>query len=429
MVDSLSTQELEELVQDEAEELKLRVDQEAQAAEEESRREAHELLCQQEAAHLLEEAADYRAWERQVERDSLKRGLETDEGAGSKRQCHMTVEVATGSADRPQVLHTLGLTVPTDGTTLTLRFRASMESAPSEVSTVPVVLNSTIRPTLPQPEEDPDVFVTGATAQGGHQGQFDSINATRGTQPNLLGLIEFEEYSLLYDRWRRGELAQHDIQEQYGTEVAELMLAQEAMNDQADDEDLEGYQPMAPEAVPGGATGKGMYQDEAGVWRRHRFGRFEVVYGQWRDGYRSSEQVQIHYGNTWLALFKLWKVWGLDAVWPSLHKILDVLEDCAVNNEVGHEFRAPEPLEMPLRVPWSTAKMFYQIWLTGSMQDEEVVARFGEIWLVLFQRLKAEGLPRSRGALTPYVEWDVDQNDAEIAEGLKSADEPGKKGG
>ena len=426
MVDSLSEQELDELIQDEADERRLRAELEARDADEEARREAHDLLCQQEAAHLQAEAADYRAWERQMERDSLKRDLEVDEGASSKRLCHMTVEVATGSADRPQVLHTLGFTVPTDGTTLTMRFRANLESAPSEVSTVPVVSDSVPRPTLPQPEEEQDVSLSGTGEHGRRGAPSDSICVARDTQPNLLGLIEFEEYSLLYDRWRRGELTQQDIQAQYGAEVAELMLAQEAMNDQADDEDAEDDKPPAPIVVPEGAKGIGMYQDEAGVWRRHRFGRFEVVYGQWKAGYRSSEQVQICYGDTWLALFKLWKVWGLDAVWPSLHKVLDVLEDCIV--VVGREFQAPETLDMPLRVPWSTVKMFCQIWLAGSMQDEDVVTRFGEIWLVIFQRLRAEGLPRTRGALTPYVEWDVDKDDDEATDGAKTSGGQDKTG-
>ena len=428
MVDLLSEQELDELIQDEADERRLRAELETRDAEEEARQEAHDLLCQQEAAHLQAEAADYRAWERQMERDSLKRDLEVDERTGSKRLCHMTVEVATGSADRPQVLHTLGFTVPTDGTTLTMRFRASLESAPSEVSTVPVLSESVPRPTLPQPEEEQAMSFSGADGSSRRGEPSDSICVARDTQPNLLGLIEFEEYSLLYDRWRRGELTQQGIQEQYGAEVAELMLAQEAMNDQADDEDVEEDKPPAPGVVPEGAKGVGMYQDETGVWRRHRFGRFEVVYGQWKVGYRSSEQVQICYGDTWLALFKLWNVWGLDAVWPSLHKVLDVLEDCVVTNVVGREFQAPETLDMPLRVPWSTVKMFYQIWLAGSMQDEDVVTRFGEIWLVLFQRLRAEGLSRTRGALTPYVEWDVDRDDDEATGGAKTSAGHDKKG-
>ena len=403
-VDSFSDREIDQLVQDEEDERGWQQALSDRDAEEEGRREAAEaaeaLLCEQETQHLQDEAAEYRQWEQQVEADSLKRKMVDSDDGAPKRMCHMTMEVATGSGDRPRILHTLGFDVPTDGTSLTLRFQASMEPAASEVSTV----------LLPGPA-GPQM---GAGSAEGRQGEgapavgATSLEVERDSVPNLLNLMEFEEYAVLYERWKKGELTQQEVQARYGNEVMELMLAQEAVSEQADDEGLEPAAPAMAMETTGSGGAKGMFLNDQGVWERFQFGRFEVVYGQWKDGYRSSEQVEQQYGSTWLALFRQWRVWGLDGVWPFLYKVLDVLEDCAVTNVVGRQFMEPETLQMPLKVPWSAVKVYYKQWAQGELSDKAVVERFGEVWLVLFREVLQAGLQRTRMALSLYVEWDVD---------------------
>ena len=226
--------------------------------------------------------------------------------------------------------------------------------------------------------------------------------------------MEFEEYAVLYERWRKGELTQQEVQARYGNEVMELMLAQEAVSEQADDEDLAPETSVTAVETTGDGGANGMFLNDQGAWERFRFGRFEVVYGQWRDGYRSSEQVEQQYGSAWLALFRQWKVWGLDGVWPFLYKVLDVMEDCAVTNVVGRQFMQPEALPMPLKVPWSAVKVYYKQWAQGELGDRAVVERFGEVWLVLFREVQQAGLQRARMALSLYVEWDVDADASHV---------------
>ena len=401
LVDSVSDRAIEELIQDEAEERAVQQALEARDEEEEARREAHDLLCAQEMDHLQKEAAEYHDWERHVERSSLKRAPSPGKDEKSKKVCHMTMEIASGSSDRPRVLHTLAFDIPADGTDLTLRFRTHVDTEPSEVSTVVV----------PQPAMEASAESVSA-AQGEGNGptpagqSVESLQVCQDSMPNLLSLMEFEEYSLLFDRWRRGELSQQEVQKQHGTEVMELMLAQEAIQEQADEEGLQ--DPIPSLLVPDTVKGNGMFRNEEGVLERYKFGRFEVIYGQWRDGYRSSEQVQICYGDTWLALFRMWRTWGLDAVWPYLHRVLDVLEDCVVTNVVGKTYLEPEHLAEPLKIPWSAVKVYYKLWRQGDMDDAHVVTRFGEVWLVLFQKIRSSGLERARPDLSLYVDWDVD---------------------
>ena len=401
LVDSLSDRAIEELIEDEAEERAVQQALEARDEEEEARREAHDLLCAQEMDHLQGEAAEYHDWERHVERASLKRASSPGRDEKSKKVCHMTMEIASGSGDRPRVMHTLGFDIPADGTDLTLRFRTHVDTEPSEVSTVVVP-----QPTMEASAEPVPAAQGGGTSPTAVGQASESLQVAQDSMPNLLSLMEFEEYSLLFDRWRRGELSQQEVQKQYGTEVMELMLAQEAIQEQADGEGLEDPTPSL--LVPDTVKGNGMFRNEEGVLERYKFGRFEVIYGQWRDGYRSSEQIQICYGDTWLALFRMWRTWGLDAVWPYLHRVLDVLEDCVVTNVVGKTYQEPEHLAQPLKIPWSAVKVYYKLWRQGDMDDAHVVTRFGEVWLVLFQKIRSSGLERARPDLSRYVDWDVD---------------------
>ncbi|CAE7637766.1 NLRC3 [Symbiodinium microadriaticum] len=426
-VDSLPDQEIDELVREEAEEAAWRGAEHRRDEEEEARREAHEHLCEQEAQHLLEEAAAYKRWERTMEKNSLKRSTPGAEPAEGKRQCCLSVEVASSSSDRPRVLHTLSFDVPTNGSALTFSFRANMQSAPSEVSTEPVVENQGEVP----PED------SSAVQSGEHLGPaqpsvlHDSLTANRDSVPELLQLMEFEEYAHLYDKWKRGDLTQQQVVQMYGTEAMELMLAQEAVGAAVDDEGHGGSGEVAlteqDRNISATEDHKGMYQNADGVWQRIPFSRFEAIYGQWRAGHRTDDQIGACYGEVWLALFRQWKVWGLDGIWPYLYRVLDALEDCAVPSAVGREFMLPDALPLPLRVPWSTVKVFYQCWKQGSLTDRDVVERFGEIWLVLFQKIAKLGVSGAKRDLDVYVDWDIP--DVQQSIGPATRDEPDKSDG
>ena len=407
-LDTVPDQDIDDLVREEAEEAAWREAENRRDEEEEARREAHEHLCEQEARHLLEEAAAYKCWERAVEQESLKRAAQGMETSESKRQCCLSVEVASSSSDRPRILHTLSFDVPTDGTALTFSFRANMQSAPSEISTVPAVDSQGHG----QIEEPSAAQSGGQIGQAPSSGMPDSLAVARDSVPELLQLMEFEEYALLYDRWRRGELTQQQVEQMYGTEAMELMLAQEAVGAAADDEGHGGSGEVAlteqdTRTLSAEEDRRGMCRNADGVWQRIPFGRFEVIYGQWKAGYRTDEQISICYGDVWLALFRQWKVWGLDGIWPYLYRVLDALEDCVVPSAVGREFMPPERLPLPLKVPWSTVKVFYLCWKQGSLADRDVVERFGEIWLVLFQKIAQLGVSGARGDLAFYVDWDI----------------------
>ena len=234
LVDSVPEEMIDELVRDEEEAKAERLAMQLQAEEEEDARQkaeaAQEALCLQEVQHLEEEAAQYKQWERSEEDRAFKRArLNT---TSDHHRCVLKVEVATGSGDHPRVVRTLGLDLPVDGTQVSLRLRAEVERAPSEVSTLqlhPPTMDPLAAATLAEASGavEPDAVmetleqpVQSEGMETGHESQAAQCN----TAPGLLQLMEFDEYEVLYDRWSRGELNQSEVLLHYGADVLELML-------------------------------------------------------------------------------------------------------------------------------------------------------------------------------------------------------------
>ena len=213
MIDTQINVSIDELLQDEEEEWNRRAALEAQQEEEEAFRAAREQLEDQELQHLAEEARQYREWEQAQTEQSLRRSAL--EVPASKRRCVLTMEVATGSGDSPRRIQTLGYDLPTDGGPLTFTIRAQLEETPSEVPTQLVPEAPDGEACEEEAELDPPKERSDAAPEG-------SLQVQRPTQADLLGLLDFAEYEAIYDRWRKGELTQGDITEQFGTDVAEM---------------------------------------------------------------------------------------------------------------------------------------------------------------------------------------------------------------
>ena len=427
LVDSLPEANLDELLQDEAEQRDYLLACQAQADEEDEARrlaeQAQEALCSQEQRHLEAEAAEYKAWERSVEAGALKRSGSPVDARPGKR-CVLTVELATGSSDAPRVVRTVGLDLPLDGTPVTIQMRAEMETVPSEVSTIPV-----IPPSCPaNPREAPELMgdvglgddgdnapPTGPVAvplmlqESESRETEQTLELPGGSKacdnaPGLLQLLDYRDYEVLYDRWHRGELNQREVLLYYGAEVLELMLAQEAVAEVADQEGAAG---PVPAGSDDSATIRGMQSNDKGEWVRIGFGQFEVVYGRWKLKEISDEEVAGSYGDDWVRLFRQWRVWGLQAIWHLLPRLLDVLPDTgAARRGVGFHLLRPEPLPPVLRIPYFVIKGYYEEWLQGDLTDARVVERFGALWLVWFRRLRDEGVQQVKQELSQHVFWE-----------------------
>ena len=245
LVDSGPEVNIDELLQDEAEARAHREACEAQAAEEEEKdrlaREAQENLYQQELDHLEQEAMEYKDWERAVEAQALKRPGDGLDDRGGKSRCVLTVEMATGSGDKPKLIRTMGVDLPMNGTPVVIRLRAEPEPNPSEVSTVPVSppMGETTNPgqliSTPQelPEMVGDPAPTAASEEHPDMASQGSQQVADNRAPGLLRLLDYKDYEVLYDRWHRGELNYREVVLYYGAEVLDLMLAQEAVSREA----------------------------------------------------------------------------------------------------------------------------------------------------------------------------------------------------
>ena len=141
---------------------------------------------------------------------------------------------------------------------------------------------------------------------------------------------------------------------------------------------------------------------------RVRFSLFENIYGQWKAGWRSDESVECGLSAYWLALFRLWKMWGLDAVEPYLQDELDMRKD-------------PEPDEPALlisevqrdcqpKVPVSCVVVTFVSWCRGEITDDEIRQQHGEEWLRRFRHLRETGLHGLALVLGGEVHWDVSES-------------------
>ncbi|CAE7395223.1 unnamed protein product [Symbiodinium microadriaticum] len=452
------------LLQDEAEEHEWDEAEQRQLEDREKERQAHEALCEQEAQYLASEAMAYQQWEQHVTAEALKRHeLEPEEDPPPKRRCLVSLEVASGSNDRPRILQTLGFEVPSDGTELRLTLRANMETVPSEVPTIPALgveqhdagataytlqeapttvaapphLEALSEVTVPSvPRDSPEVERTetdaatqepaatvplaGTAQDEGAQtedaplpGGAGSLEAVRPTPADLLGLLEFNEYSMVYDQWKRGALTQQEILEQYGQEVVDLMVAQELVSAEIDGEESEDQAEEAPTQV--------LFQQRPimvragnGTWVRPKPHFLEDVYERWRESQLTASAVLETYGPVWLAVLQQWKQCGRQSVRLYFPEFLDnTTEPCfAISQDVHQQ---PAQVGLPLKVPFSSVRAGYWEWYAQVYShehgwywtDAQLQAHHGDLWVHLFRRIRDEGLEAAKLGLELLVCWDV----------------------
>ena len=138
-----------------------------------------------------------------------------------------------------------------------------------------------------------------------------------------------------------------------------------------------------------------------------RFGFFESMFGQWKRGERDDQNVLDEFGSIWLELFRTWKRWGLDAVYPALQQELDMTDGETAEGHrptISHE----SVVSVPLRIQFSVIRAVYHRWRQGELSDGKMVERYGEVWMVLFQLMANQGLSDAvRESLEGLVHWDV----------------------
>ena len=106
-------------------------------------------------------------------------------------------------------------------------------------------------------------------------------------------------------------------------------------------------------------------------------------------------------------LFRAWKRWGLDAVYPALLQELDMT---SVETDEGDRPTIPHEslVSVPLRIPFSVIRAVYHRWQRGELSDGQMVERYGEVWMVLFQLMANQGVSDAvRESLTGLVHWNV----------------------
>ena len=175
--------DIEQLAADQEEEREWQRKREEEAEREQLRREEHEAMCEAELLHLQQEAVEYRTWED----DQMRNALLRERGQAKRRRCVIGVEIATGSSDAPCRLHTLSFDVPEQGE-LQIAFKASMQPDPEDVSTEPCLVAAT------------------EGAQAAELQASTSLGVHAGTMPNVLPMLEFEEYQSIYNQWASGVL-------------------------------------------------------------------------------------------------------------------------------------------------------------------------------------------------------------------------------
>ncbi|CAE7563884.1 KIN14I [Symbiodinium sp. KB8] len=394
VIDTQINATVEELLQHEEEETARKAGLEAQQAEEEAYREAREQLEEQELRHLEAEARQYREWEQAQTEEALRRA--TEGAMPAKRRCVLTMEVASGSGDNPRRVQTLGYDLPADGSPLVFTIRAQLEETPSEV------------PTQLVPEMSGTTTCEAGTATNPPDSHHEalpevSLQAQRPTQADLLGLLDFSEYEAIYDRWRKGELTQGDITEQFGADVAEMVLAQEAVRDAIDGEDseVEGAENQTSLLTQETAAGGQM-----AVPGRVPYGSFEVVYRKWKDGHLQDGEVLDTYGPLWLSLFQQWRTWGLEAIWDLLANILEVQPVPEPGTKAATGAQPVVPLSLPLRVPLFAVRALLERWNKGDISSEAVQRDYGHIWLRLLHRMKEVPYAKLRLGWSSLVDWD-----------------------
>ncbi|CAE7348859.1 unnamed protein product [Symbiodinium sp. CCMP2592] len=361
--------------------------------EQRAREEAEERdrLAQHECRSLQQDAEAYRQWEMEQVRGAMVRSAE----GPSKRRCVLTMEAASGSMDKPRVVHTMALDVPTSGEAVTLTITARMEPDPEDVSTQPVAA-----PAEERPEQAP-IDLSPTLSLPADKTTEDPEGTTNGEMPEL----EFQEYQHVYQEWRTGKLGLEEVTEKYGSAVAELVQAQFAA--QAEDDSIAAIAGM-PEACTSpfppydGREPSAMVDPDGPL---PPFSFFESMYGQWKQGLRTSANIEASFGPQWLTLFERWRKCGLDSIYPILPNILDMSREAS---GTGMSVSTGSSRRTAMRIPFSVVRQVYHRWQRDLMRDSTVQTIYGAEWLRLFQSLRTEGLAAVWHQMNDKVEWDVD---------------------
>ncbi|CAE7669414.1 unnamed protein product [Symbiodinium sp. CCMP2592] len=387
-----------QLLHDEEEERQWQEARRQEEDEESERLAKYQAMAECEAEHLQSQAAAFQQWEDQQMQAELAGRVPP-----KRRRCVLTLEVASGSQDRPTILQTAEMEVPENGT-LTMTLRAQMRGTPESTSTIQVPRSVSGR------------------AMECDQGRLD---IHLDTAPDLLPSVDFAEFEKIYKQWRAGTLNGGQIRARYGGAVMELLEAQMAVGEL---EDAERVRAESPEGVPTGPiTARDLVQGKSPLVAvgqpRPDFGLFENVYAQWRDGWRSDLQVLDTFGTVWMELFRAWKQWGLDCIHGLLSEVLDMTHgeagDTVPVNQEGLSIR------LPIRVPFSVVGRVFRRWVRGLLTDVNILETHGAVWLVLFQALQVQGLTDLvMASLDGMVAWDVrsmadipDESNDEVAVG------------
>ncbi|OLQ01677.1 hypothetical protein AK812_SmicGene15553 [Symbiodinium microadriaticum] len=373
----LTDRDIEQLAADQEEERERR---RVEAEQEGQRQEEYDAMCAAELRHLEGEAREYQRWETEQMREALGRKMLPP----AKRRCVIRLEAASGSSDRPRVLHTLSLDVPEQGE-LHLSFRASMQPDPEDVPTEPGSWKDDSGPAPQMPQ--------------------DACPVHSGEKPTTLQGLEFEEYQALYAKWESGDMGLDHIKAQFGGEVAELIQAQRAVAEAADESllrDQTGTTATALDQSSNHASSQGPHgcgSADAGLRLSTRaasapgavgtprlcFGAFEQVYGGWKAGDRADEQVEEQFGPDWLRLFRLWRRWGLGGIWPHLHDILDMRADLGTG-VVAPLIENRNMLGDHIKIPFVVVRAYYEQWKQGLLDDVRLAEEYGGHWVALFHK-------------------------------------------
>ncbi|CAE7465324.1 KCBP, partial [Symbiodinium microadriaticum] len=265
-----------------------------------------------ERAHLASEAAAYQAWEDSQIRQCLEEKM--DHG-GTKRRCVLQIEASSSSGDRPRLRHVFSMEVPDNGSSVSLVIRAQMEQDPEDVATQLV----------PSPGPHELAEAGQQDNQGGGTGQpvesvqlcgdggSESLEAQRGTVPDLLPHMEFAEYEQVYNRWRNGELSLAELSKVYGHEVA-------AQND--DHREIKGERVMDTQ-LDGSGTGPmpSSGSTSSGI-TLVPFTIMKHVYRKWLDGSISEATLLQVYGQSWVDAFRVIRSHGMAAGRPLLEHMV-----------------------------------------------------------------------------------------------------------
>ena len=396
--ENITDKEIEQLARDQDEERDRQQQLKREEEMEQKRVEEHEALCEKELAYLRSEAEEYYRWEGQQVRHALR----GDSSPPGKRRCVISIEAASGSGDRPRIHHTLAFAVPENGSDLVITMRANMQPVPEDVPTevIPVL----------DGREEPDV--------GNKMLQdLEDTVATRGSQPEMLAMMDFQEYEEIYRLWEAGSLSLVEICRRFGSEVVEMLQAQKAVSEEADlsllreQEQQEARETMldasspGPEAPPPLSVDQGHSELGRVGSPKISFAFFENIYGQWKDGLWTNAEIQARYGEYWLRLFRQWKTWGLEGIWHLLGLVLDMSQNA--ENPEQHLIVSTDQLQSPLRVPFVVVQAYYRPWLQGALTDSALQTNYGANWLEIFRAWQREGFQQVANELSTYVEWNA----------------------